>query len=507
MEEQTALSRSRLLKSWLSLVSGLSRNKFIASSGVYVLGSLLQKGLAFLLIPLYTRYLTPDDYGIVGLGTSIASVLTIVLGFGVYASVGRHYFDYKDNPARLKQYITTNYLFLMIASGVLALATDFAGSLIWEKVTSGQIPFSPYIRIVIWSSYVELLVQIPLVLYRAQQRARTFIVAQLSVFSLTLALTIWLVVFRRMGAAGQLSALLLSNGIMSVILTFFLFKEWFIPRLNLGDMRESLAYGIPLIPHGLSGWALGFIDRLLLESRIPLAALGLYNLGYQLGMIMAILVTSINMAWVPYYYMLQTDRAQPETTIRRVVELYIALVGGICLLGILFSQEILHWMVASGYRGAAQYVPLIMLAYLFNGYYYFVSAPLFYYKKTKLIPLITISSAILNIVLNLWWIPSAGALGSAWATLVAFVFAVGLAYFLSRPLQKIDYPIVRFMAINLLLLLAACFATYPPVMPVLWQFLLKLALLALFAGMSYVWFIRNNLSWLRRENHPLAPEL
>jgi O-antigen/teichoic acid export membrane protein len=244
---------------------------------------------------------------------------------------------------------------------------------------------------------------------------------------------------------------------------------------------------------------MNFVDRLLLESRVPLAELGLYTLGYQLGVAMLVLVSSINMAWSPYYYNLMTRQANAERVVRQVSSLYVAVIGGICLVVALFSREIVQLLAPPTYLSAARYAPLILFSYLLEGYYYFVVMPLFFYKKTSWIPLITFSAALVNIVLNLWWIPRWGALGSAWATFVAFLVALLIAYVLGRRWQQINYPLLKLAIANGLIFIGVLLATYPlPTDRYLTELVRKFALLAGFASFAYLWLVKPNLNLLGR---------
>jgi len=475
------------------LIKAAQNSRLIGNASVYVLGNMLQKALSFLLIPVYTRYLTPSDYGITGLATATGSVLAIVLGLGISGSVARHYYDYNNSPNRLRQYITANFSFLAASAGILTLLLSWRGPFLWPRITSGQIPFSPYILIVLWTSYADVLTQTSLSLYRTRQRASAFMTAQLGSFALTLGATILLVVVLHMGARGQLLGSLIGAGATAVVLSVLLVRRWFCWSWNWQDVWIGLAFGLPLVPHGLASWALVAIDRFLLETRIPLAELGLYNLGYQIGLAMAVLVTSINLAWSPYYYNLMKTHPHPEKRVRQVAEIYMAALGGVCMLGILFSREILLVIAPPQYQLASRYVPLILLSYLLNGYYYFVSMPLFYYKKTHLIPLLTMAAALINIALNLWWIPRSGAFGSAWATLVAYAAWLAIAYFLGRRYQRVNYSLRQFAVLNLLILAGALLVTYAASVGHLSDLVWKLPLLALFAALAYGWLVKPNL--------------
>lgn len=471
----------------------LARNRLISNAGVYVLGNLMQKALAFLLIPVYTRYLSPEDYGITGLAFTTGTVITIVLGFGIFGSIARHYFDFAPASNRLKEYITTNYLALLIFSGILTFLLDLTGPYWWSTITSGNIPYAPYIRIVLWTSFAEMLFQIPLSLYRNEQNAVAFISVQTFNFVLTLLATILFVVFFQWGATGQLLGSFVASTTTATLLSVIVFRRWFTPHINWGDLKMSLSYGLPLVPHSLAAWAMAAIGRFILEPRVSLAELGLYNLGYQVGMVMAVLVNSINMAWMPYYFGIMKNDAQPEKKIQRVVELYVALVGGLCLVIVLFSRELLGFLVQESYQPAAVYIPLILFSYLLNGYYFFFSAPLFYFKKTNLIPIITISSAVINVMLNFWWISFFGALGSAWATSVTYIFFLGISFVLARRWILINFAWGRLLVTNLLLFGAVLLATYGSFGDLLIFYLVKLALVLVFSVLSIQWFILPNL--------------
>jgi O-antigen/teichoic acid export membrane protein len=476
--------------------NALKDNRLTSNAGVYVIGNVLQKALVFLMIPLYTRFLTPEDYGITGVALSVGSVLTIILGFGISSSVARHYYDYDDNPEHLRKYITTTFMFLILVAGSLTLVLNFVGGGLWGSIMSGQVPFAPYIQIALWDSFGAIVGQVPLSLYRTQQNARAFMFGQAGNTLLTLILTILFVVVGRLGAKGVLLGSMVASAITAIVLSALLFRKWLSIDLNLKYVWMSLAFGLPLVPHSLSTWIMTSVDRLLLEPRVDLSELGMYTLGYQIGQAMAILVTGINFAWAPYYYRLVKTDPNATGRIKQVSELYLAVIGGVCLVGVLFCPEILHIMAPKQYQMAVQYVPLVLFSYLFNGYYYFASMPLFYFKKIYIIPIATISSAVLNILLNLWWIPIWGALGSAWATLVVYVLVATAAYFLGRRWQKIDYPLKRFACINSIICLGVLLTTYGLNLNTIGLILIKTSLLAVFCIVAFFSLVKPNLRLL-----------
>ena len=471
-------------------------NTLTSNAGVYVIGSVLQKAVVFLMIPLYTQFLTPEDYGITGVALSVSGVLSIILGFGISSSVARHYYDYNDNPEHLRKYITTNLVFVIVAAGGCTLLLNLSGARLWPLIMSGNVPFSPYIQIALWDSFGALVSQVPLSLYRTQQNARAFIFGQAGDTLLTLVFTVLFVVVGRLGAKGVLLGSMLASAITAIVLSALLIRKWFSIHMHLKYVWISLAFGLPLVPHSLSTWIMTSMDRVLLEPRVTLSELGLYNLGYQIGQIMAILVGGINFAWAPYYYNLVKTDPNAIRRIKQVSELYVAVVGGVCLVGVLFSPEILQIMAPQQYKMAVRYVPLILFSYLFNGYYYFASMPLFYFKKVYIIPLATVSSAALNVLLNLLWIPRWGALGSAWATLVVYVLVAILAYFLGRRWQKIDYPLKRFAFINSIICIGVLLTTYGLSLKTIDLMLIKASLLVAFCVVAFFSLVKPNLRLL-----------
>jgi O-antigen/teichoic acid export membrane protein len=224
-------------------------------------------------------------------------------------------------------------------------------------------------------------------------------------------------------------------------------------------VREALGYGLPLVPHALASWVLQAADRLILERHVSLTELGLYNFGYTLGMAMQFLVMGINQAWMPHYFRLMKADPEAKKKVVRVTSIYIALVGGACLFGVLFAGEIIRLLMPASYWASARYVPPVATGYLLLGLYYFASSPLFFLKKTRVIPLLTGSAAALNIVANVWLVPSYGAMASAWITLATYGLLFLLAYLVGQHYQRIAYPQARYGFFIGLVLIATVAAT------------------------------------------------
>jgi O-antigen/teichoic acid export membrane protein len=479
------------MKSSLLKNLGVFKKRIISNSIIYILGNFFQKALVFLLIPILTRFLTPDEYGIFGLAVTIEGILIILFGLGIQSSVTRFYFDFEHPSTSAAKYLTANFIFLIFIQILVIIFSKLFGEEVWQTITSGKIPFYPIILMIVLTASSRVIFNLVAALYQTQQNAKAFVISQASIGLLNIIFVIVFIVIYKFGVVGQLFGRLISTLFITCIVSVYFLRDWFAFPIHFNDVKKSVNYGFPLVFHGLFAWALGSIDRLMLEPHVPLAELGFYNLGYQIGGVLTALLISINQAWIPYYYSLMKNKGEYNSEkVKSILNLYIVFFGLICLLGILFSSEILSVISSPNYSKASIYVPLILFAALFNGYYFMASTPIFYNKKTSWIPIMTGLSAALNIGLNFVWIPKYGALGSAWATLISYAGLAIITYLLARHLQPFNITLWGFCILTLILFASTYLMTYI-IMDFYFGLIMKIFFIAIYLLFAYFGFIKN----------------
>lgn len=481
---------SSVSKAFQKVVSlNFFKSKLLHQSGFYLLGQTLQKAISFLLLPIWTIYLTPSDYGIMGTLNAYTSVIHILLMFGIYAAVTRHYFDLKNDHEAQCRYVSSNFLFLATVSGIVLAILALFGRPLWERATPNAIPFSPYVILMLISCYGGLLYRLPYSLFQAQQKVLKCITFDLGGFFLSATLSLVMVVGWKMGVFGMLLGGCIAQVLIALIITGFLLKEWFVPRLEWQHISKTLVFGLPLVPHLLSGWALAFVDRVMLARMVPMAEVGRYTLGYTLGMVMLMIVSSINEAYQPYYYNLMTSSPNPQPKILRIVSYYLTGLGLIALIGSMFAGEIVALLTPTRFHSSALYVPPILLGYFVVGLYYFVSSPIFYHKKTHVLPIITGIAAVLNIALNYLLIPRFGAIAAAWNSLACYAVMLMIYYVIAQRQNSFPYPFWRAVLL-LIFLLAAIFiaGSVSLFTPTAW--IVKSVMVAVYSIFAYLLFIK-----------------
>ena len=397
-------------------------------SSIYTAGQLLTKASAFFLIPLYTRFLTPADYGIIGYLNVFLSILTIVFIFGFHSSQIRYYHDLNDNPEKLGEFLFSINGFLIVTLVILGIVLTFWGEFLFSLLNVKDIPYYPYVPIVIWTAIFQILNQMIDSYYLTTKQYTRCALQKVVLFLLTVSFVIVFIVVYKEGALGKLKGVLFGTVIFFLI--FYIgYARQFVFRFSFRHVYDSLAFGIPMVFHLLATNALEFIDRIILEKFVSLSELGLYTFGYQLGLAVNIAILSFNRAWSPNYYELmgdsQIDRAYH---VRKAFSLWLVGVGTFCLTGCLWIKELLVIFVPQNFYPSSQIVPVILYSLVFKGLYGFSILPLFYFKKTKLIPIITVSSAVINVGLNLWLIPIYGIMGAAYATLISYIISFIFAF-------------------------------------------------------------------------------
>jgi O-antigen/teichoic acid export membrane protein len=426
------LTQSRILVDIKSLAS---------KSAIYGVGSISLKLIGFLLIPLYTRYLTPADYGIMAVTGTVISILSILYPLGLVGAATRFYFTAKDEDERRRNNGTIWIAMLLFALAATALL-DRLGNIICPLLFR-DIPFEPYVRMALWITFLNILSLVPLALFQVRERPVPYVILTVSNTLLTIGLVINFVVLQEQGVYGYLYGTLLSLALFAtpyIVLTLRSTRITF----HWNVLKAALAFGLPLVPHSLASWVLELSDRIILQRFVPLGELGLYSLGYQFGGIIRLFATAINFAWVPFLY--KTDAQQGETAKPKLARLATYYVLCMCYVSLglaMFVKEIIFFMTAPAFHPAYRVAPWIIGGWLFSGLYFIPVNFLFLKSKTGLVPLITIPAGLFNIGFNLWLVPRYGIMAAAWSTFLAYGLMLALAWGMALRVYPFPYEYKR----------------------------------------------------------------
>jgi O-antigen/teichoic acid export membrane protein len=314
--------------------------------------------------------------------------------------------------------------------------------------------FRPAFRLAMAILFLSGVGEIPLSLIKAERRSIFFITLAISKLVCEVGLKIYLIVALRLGWYG---ALLGSALAWSVFAT--LPAVWLLRRTGLRFVRtiagKLAIFCLPLVLSGVLGFALHSADRYMLrwffqgETQESLGEVGLYALAYRLGYVMNFLILDpFLLIWFPFIFSIRKESEQKRTLSRIATYLFAAMVFGSFALAVTIDEVIL--IAGQEYRAAASLVPVILLGYVFWALYEIFHTPFFIVKQTRPLPFIVGLAATTNITLNSILIPRYGAVGAAWATVVAFIVLSALALVRSAKLLRVRYEWGR-LALPLLL--------------------------------------------------------
>jgi O-antigen/teichoic acid export membrane protein len=435
-------------------------------AGLYILGDILQKGLAFILIPLYTIYLTPSDYGILSITTAFMGALSIFYLQSLEGAFTRIYFEF-DSEEQRRRYYGSVWFFLLLYTILISLVIDSFGNMS-NTLGFQNISYRPYLRLSLWTVFfanVSLL--LPRALFRVEEKVWKFCGLNLSLALMTSCLIIYFVAFENEGALGSLKGSLLGSIFIAVPGFIIIFKNirFYFSILHI---KKSLAFAVPLIPHLLSLWALNLSDRFILERYVSLRDIGIYGLGYQLASILQIIAFSATNAISPFYYRTATNSSDAHVLLPRVATYYLIFLAwaGIGIIG--FSHDIISLIASEkSYLEATKVIPWVVLGFFARGFYFVFVMAVYYSKNLKLLAIITIFSCGINIVFNLITVPKFGYIAAAINTFIAFAIQAVIMYFYAQQCYPLKYELKRFahlvigfLGISIILCYITIFQTY-----------------------------------------------
>ncbi len=422
----------------MSLIRRLGTN-----SAIYLFANFMQKGAAFLLIPLYTVYLAPEAYGILTVVSAINGFMVIAFTLALSGAITRFYFDFQRDSEILAEFWGT------IICAVLLLSIFVGGMLLFFgegllRPLIGDVPFRPFVALGIIATVFQPFFTIYLSVLQTRNMAWRYALMSFGNFLVTTLLTIWLVVFWGCGVSGALTATLISSVLFFMIALWSLRAD-FKPCLKWKHLRPALGYSLPQVPHALASQTTAITDRLILNSRMGVSATGIYAVGAMVAMVVEIAAQSINRSYVPLS--MEALKNGSATELKQLKQIGNLVTGTMCLLGAaiaVFASEIIRLLTPDAFAAAATVIPLLAFAGVASAIYYmFVNILFFDRTATRLIPVATLVAAGLNVTLALSLVPHFGMMGAASASLVAQTLVTILIAFIGRRFDPVHWEYGR----------------------------------------------------------------
>lgn len=417
----------------------------LKNSFFYTIGNLLLKAFSFFLIPLYTSYLSPEQYGILNLANSFSSVLSMLLMMGLQYSVIRFFADYKDDRDKVAKMFGTVICFIL-ALGVLISVVLILLRNYWSIYVFEDVSFFPVVLLAILISVVHGLYTVYQDILKGMQDAKRSIILTYIFFFLMLGSNIYTVVVLKMGASGILYSNLVVNTVMLVLMFIDLYKRnLFVFTIDIVVLKELLKYSLPLVPHTMAYTISNYATRLVISNKMSLSMLGVYSLASQFGNLGDVILNSIQSAFQPWMFNRMNDTYERRVDDISKTSYMLMWVYGLffILIGV-FSQEAIILMASESYSEAWIYVPFIVISVAIKSPMYFYNNFLYYDKsKTKYLFHITVVSSIICIIITFLLVPTLGIFGAIAASIISLIIRLILILRIVSNVAKNYYSLIK----------------------------------------------------------------
>lgn len=415
---------------------------FLKHGGNYLVASVATSALAFISIPVYTRLLTPEDYGVVSIFMGLVGLLGSVMSFSTDRSVSRYFFDQK-NELDFKRFVGTSsilaFTFFIINSFLLVLFAEEFGNFV------GLDKYLVYLIIPV--SIVNIIgltfEQIYGPLKRSKEIALSSVVKVFLSFAFSVAFIFF---FKKDKFYGQIIGQIVS-GFCIVLFWIRLIKPYFIWSFDTSYVKYIFTYSVPLIPYALSGVIIEQFGKIAIGSSQGISEAGFYNLALAVSSIVNITIAVTHQAWNPYYfeYMNSKNYTQLDKDFIKIFKITILVAFGVAS----FGKELGLLLAKKEFSGALYLIPIFTIGYVFSQLSFAYIRNFGYTKKTQFMTITILASGICNVILNVLFIKSFGELGAAFSFVLSYVIMAVLAWFINEYFVKLHTTPFKQMLIPL----------------------------------------------------------
>lgn len=422
--------------------------QMINGMGILVLSNLVLKAASFFLLPLYTKYLTPDQLGVTDSITSISSFLFPILVFSFDSAFSAFYYDREDEEYKKKVFNTVFFFVLftsMVSIGLLIFAKPlsvllfdteeyafaFSISLVSIALNMWYLPFSLVLRI--------------------QNRMLSFSIISVVTSLMMILLNIYFVAELQLGYLAMILSTAIVHILQVVLFGFVSRAKIDLRQFDKKLFRRMFKYALPMLPTTISNWILNLSDRYMLLYFKGEFEVGLYGIAFRFNNVINVITNAILTAYTTYAFASKNDDNAKEQYVKVLNAIFIIL-GFICFIVALFSKEIVVLMTEKSYHSSYKLIGPLLFGKLFYTLSSILGYGFAYAKKSKYFLYPSFIGMVLNVILNIILIPLYGGYAAAITTLIGYGVMMLVTYYLAQKVYPCPYEMKKIIITSAILI-------------------------------------------------------
>lgn len=407
---------------------------FIKDSFLYTISTLLTKGIGFIMLPIYTSFFSPKDFGVLDMLLITGNFLSIVIGLEVHQSVARFFPEAKSETEK-RRIVSTAFWVILITFVIFLVPTYFNAKFLSVYLFKDK-SYESIVKIALLSYGCNFAYYFSSSQLKWQLKTKENVFVSLVYSGLSAIGACFLLKNFNLG----LSSIFLSQilgAFFGIAASVYMSKEYYEILIDKAMLKKMLNFSIPLVFSTLTVYAMLYVDRIMINSMLKSEDLGFYAFAYRIASVVGLVTIGIQTALTPIIY---SNFNNPDFAkqIAKLFHLFLLCSFFLLLLLFIFSPKVVLLIASDKYMRASPLIPWVAISMLFTGVTNFTPG-IFIEKKTHLILYINIASFLLNLVIGYCFIKFFGLMGAVCATAISSVAYFLMYYFVGQKYYFIPF--------------------------------------------------------------------
>ena len=461
-----------------NLLGKIFKNRLFKAGSLSLISVILVRAINFISIPVFSRLLTTAEYGNVDVFVNYANIFMFVMGLDTHAAISKAKLEFKQDS---DEYMSSNILFTTGFAIIIIILINILFN--WIQGLFGLDRLTVNIMLVYSYTLYVVLFRTSENNFDYEYKKNIIMNGTVAIFNVVLSVLLVLTVLNGNRQIGRILGMTIPTVVCAIIVYIFICNrgKW---KVNKAYIKYAVKFGVPLIPHNLSLVLLSSADRIMIKTMISASAAGIYSLSYNLGMLLSVVTEGMNQFFSPWEFR-KIDKGKIED-VRRGQRLYLMVFVIVAVLVMAIAPEIIKIIGSRDYWDGIRIVMWVVFAVFLNFTYTLYVNIEFFYLKSNWISTGTILAAVINCVLNFFFLKQYGFFFGAISTVISYGALLVFHMIIVNLILKKRYVDNKFVIIVVIIMLAITFGMNMLLSHILLRIICGIVLAGLTSVITYI---------------------